>query len=184
MDEYQLCGKSPKHVNFFINAIVHVFILLTIISAFFFVYVSQLATSKFHNELADVMNNNLGPTLKNADKDQYLKKILKGMNLSQAAQYFNTENEATTIENKWLMQATIGIIIMLILSMIVVLFITKLFCKKIPFGAILRENIILFMLIGGVEIVFFLFIAKNFVPTKPSLVMETVVSSLKRNFGS
>jgi hypothetical protein len=182
MDDYQLCGKSPKPVNFFINAIVHVFILLTIISAFFFIYVSQLASSKFHDELEDVMNDNLEPALQNADKKGYIKNILKGINLSQAAQYFNKENEATTIQNRWLMQATIGIIIMLMLTMIIVLFITKLFCKKIPFGSILRENIILFALIGSVEIIFFLYIAKNFIPTKPSLVMQTVVNSLKTNF--
>lgn len=184
MDEYQLCGKSPKHVNFFINAIVHVFILLTIISAFFFIYVSQLAGNKFHDELADVMDNNLEPALAKADKNQYIKKMLQGMNLSQMAQYFNKENEATTIQNRWLMQATIGIIVMLVLTTIIVLFITKLFCRKIPFGSILRENIILFALVGTVEIVFFLYIAKNFVPTKPSLVMQTVVNSLKSNFSS
>lgn len=184
MDEYQLCGKSPKQVNFFINAIVHVFILLTIISAFFFIYVSQLARNKFHDELSDVMNDNLAPALENADKNGYIKKILQGINLTPAAQYYNTENEATTIENRWLMQATIGIIIMLMLTMIIALFITKLFCKKIPFGSILRENIILFALVGTVEIVFFLYIAKNFIPTKPSLVMETVVNSLKTNFNS
>jgi hypothetical protein len=184
MDDYQLCNKSPKGVNFFINGIVHVFILLTIISAFFFIYVSQLATKKFHNELTDVMNNNIDPALKNADKNQIIKKILQGMNLSQQANYFKKDSETTTIQNKWLMQATIGIIIMLILTMIIVLFITSLFCRKIPFGTILRENIILFALIGAVEIVFFLYIAKNFIPTKPSLVMETVVNSLKTGFTS
>ena len=184
MDNYQVCGKSPKQINFFINATVHIFILLTIISAFYFLYVSKLASSKFRDELADVIDNNLGPAIENADKDKYLKKLLQGMNLSQAAQYFNNENEATKIENKWLMQATIGIIIMLVLIMVIVLFITKLFCKKVPFGAILRENIILFVLVGSVEIIFFLFIAKNFIPTKPSLVMQTFVNSLKKNFNS
>lgn len=182
--EYPLCNKPPKNLNFFINAIVHIFILLTIISLFFFVYVSQLARSKFHSELSDVVDNNLGPALENADKDKYIKKLLQNMgpNLSQAVMYFNNENEATTIQNTWLIKATIGIIIFLLVATIAILFIIKIFCRKIPFSAILRENIILFTLVGLVEVLFFLFIAKNFIPTKPSLVMETVVNNLKSNF--
>lgn len=183
---YPLCNKPPKNLNFFINAIVHIFILLTIISSFFFVYVSQLAKNKFHSELSDVVKNNLGPSLQKADKDRYIKTLLQGMgpNLSQATQYFNGENEATAIENKWLMWTTIGIIVVLVLTVIIILAIIKLFCQKIPFVTILKENIILFTLVGAVEVVFFLFIAKNFIPTKPSLVMETVVNSLKTDFGS
>lgn len=182
--DYPLCTKPPKNVNFFINAIVHVFILLTIISAFFFVYVSQLAQNKFHSEISDVVNDNLGPALKKADKDLYIKKLLQGMtqNLSQASQYFNKDNEATVIQNKWLMNITICIIIALVLTTVTILVIIKLFCHKIPFGTILRENIIIFALIGAVEILFFVYIAKNFIPTKPSLVMETVINSLKTGF--
>jgi len=182
--DYPVCYKPPKNVNFFVNAIVHVFILLTIISAFFFVYVSQLARNKFHDELSDVVNDNLEPALQKADKDQQIKKILQslGPNLSQAAQYFTQEDEASRIQNKWLMQATIGIIIALVLTTIIVLILLKLFCQKIPFSVILRENAILFALIGAVEVVFFLLIAKNFIPTKPSLVMQTVIQSLKKSF--
>lgn len=182
--EYPLCKKPPKNVNFFINAIVHVFILLTILSVFFFVYVSQLAKNKFHSELSDVVDDNLNPALQKADKDGYIKQLLQSMgpNLSQAAEYFNKENDATTIENKWLMYTTIIIIVGLLLLTIAILAIIKLFCHKIPFTAILRENIILFTLVGTVEVLFFLYIAKNFVPTKPSLVMQTVVDTLKKDF--
>ena len=177
-----ICRKPPKNLSFFVNSIIHVFILLTIISAFFFVYVSRLATSKFHDELADVINDNLAPAIEKADKNQYIKKILQQMNLSQMIQYFSQESESTTIENSWLMKTTIIIIVGLVIVTIIILVVIKLFCEKIPFGSILRENIILFSLIGIVEVLFFLFIAKNFIPTKPSLVMETVVSSLKDNF--
>lgn len=181
-----ICVKPPKNVNFFINSIIHIFILLTIISAFFFVYVSNLARSKFHNELADTINDNLTPALEKADKDQYIKDLLKNIQpqLNQASVYFQGENESTTIENQWLMKTTILIIAMLVLTTVIIIIILKLFCKKIPFTVILRENIILFTLVGAVEIMFFLFIAKNFIPTKPSLVIQTLFDSLKKNLNN
>ena len=182
--EYSLCHKPPKNVNFFINAIIHVFILLTIISVFFFVYVSQLAKDKFRTELSDVVDDNLVPALEGADKDKIIKNLLKNIDptLSQAANYYNRENDTTKLENKWLMGSTIAIIVGLIIMTIAILVILKIFCRKIPFGMILRENALLFTLIGTVEILFFLYIAKNFIPTKPTLIMETVITSLKNNF--
>ena len=181
---YPLCNKPPKNLNFFINSIVHVFILLTILASFFFIYVSNLAKNNFHSELADVVNDNLGPVLQKADKDQYIKKLLQNMEptLSQSIEYFNTDSQATTIQNKWLMYSTIGIIFGLVLTMIIILIIIKIFCRKIPFWSIIKENMILFSLIGTVEVVFFLFIAKNFVPTKPSLVLQTVLNTIKKDF--
>lgn len=178
----QLCKKSPKSVNYFINGIIHVFILLTIISAFFFVYVSNLARNKFHDEISDVVNDNLTPALEKADKDKYIKNMLKNVDLNRISNYFNRDNESTKTENSWLLKSTIAIIVILVLVSILSLVLIKIFCRKIPFTYILKENLILFTLIGTVEILFFLYIGKKFIPTKPSLVMETVVESLKKDF--
>lgn len=184
MEQYVLCRRPPKAINFFINSAVHVLILLVILSAFFFVYASQLARDKFHSELEDTINENLTPMLQKIDTDGYIKKTLKEIqpNLQAAETYFNQDSPTTKNENRWLLVAVISTIAALIIIITIVIVILKVFCAKIPLGEILRENVILFTLVGATEICFFLFIAKNFIPTKPSLIMETVVSSLKKSF--
>lgn len=180
--ETALCKKSPKSINFFINGIVHILILLTILSVFYFVYISNLARDRFHDELADVINNNLTEAIEKADKDQTIKNKLKTLDLKRISAYYNKNSETTDLENGWLVKATVGILLMITLTLVIVLFVVKTFCKKIPFSSILKENAIMFGLIGLVEVAFFFFIARKFVPTKPSLVMQSFVDSLKNNF--
>lgn len=49
------------------------------------------------------------------------------------------------------------------------------------FGYILLENIITFIFVGIVEIIFFLNIALKFIPTPPSLIFKSLIESLKKN---
>lgn len=176
-----VCQKSPKKADFFINAVLHVFILLIIISAFFFLYVSQLASEKFKDELADVINDNLNPALSKADKDGKIKAILAQIDLERMTEYYDVESQETKTQNGWLLKTTIMIVVVLLLILVVTIAIIKIFCRRIPFGRILQENIILFTLVGSVEIAFFMFIARKFIPTKPSLVMQSFLDSIRKN---
>jgi hypothetical protein len=178
------CYKPPKIANLMLNGFVHVLILLTIIATFFFLYVSNLAKNKFHNEIKSVLDDNLQNILEKTDKNKNLKKILIQLNpvIQKASAFYNKNTNNTNTENEWLMKSTIFFILFILMIIIIVLFIIKLFCQKIPFTIIIKENIILFTLIGTVEILFFMYIAKNFIPTKPSLVINTVLNSLKNSF--
>jgi hypothetical protein len=177
-----LCKKSPSHINFFINGILHVFILLTILSLFYFIYISNLSRERFHQELGNVINDNLAPAIEKADKDGTIKNTLKKLDLQTMENYYNKDSETTTLENSWLKKSTFGVLTMVLIFLFTVIIIVKSFCKKIPLVSILKENIIMFTLIGLVEVCFFLFVARKYVPTKPSLVMQSCIDSLKKNF--
>ena len=184
MDRQELCSRPPKNVNFFLNTVVHILILLLIISGFFFLYVSKLSQDKFKSEVTDLVDQNFNTLIKTADKDQVVKKLLSEVNVDRISDYYqNQTDQVKQLTNTWLSRVTIMAIAMLVFTIIMVVVILKSSCGQcIPILEIIKENVILFAFVGFVEISFFLFIAKKFVPTKPSLMMESMISSLKANF--
>lgn len=177
------CVRPGKNTNFFVNGVLHVLILLMIVSSFFFLYVSQLSKDKFEDELRDMINNNLGNAIQTADTKQDLKNMLKQMPMDTVVNYYeNKVDPASDLQNQWLKRTIVMIIIALFITVVGTLVILKLSChQSVPFWSILKENIIMFALVGCVEIAFFMYIARNFVPTKPSLMMQAIVDSMKRN---
>lgn len=174
------CPSSQKGLNFGINAILHVFILLLIVSTFYFVYVSQLSRNKFQGQIKDIIDDNLIPFLNKVDSKHTIKTILQGINLDKISEYYNRPNEATVLENMWLLKSTVIILIAVFLLIVASIVIIGTICRSLPLLSILKENVILFSLVGVVEITFFLYVAKNYVPTKPSLVMDTIVETLNK----
>lgn len=178
--------KAPKNMSFFINVVIHMFILLCIISAFFFFYVSRLSSEIFKNELDDIITDHLQQSLQNADKTKMLKSALNSVDLDRITVYYqNHTDKASEIQNKWLERVTIVALGCLLFTIVLSIVILKFSCKqKAPIGSIVRENIILFMFVGFVEVTFFLFIAKKYIPTKPSLMMQAIIDSVKKSFKS
>lgn len=180
----QICTRPPRNVNFFINALLHMVILLTIVSAFYFAFVSKLSQQKFREELTDLIASNLGPALQSADKNGALKDILKTLNMDRITQYYqNKSDRAITIQNRWLFRLTLISILFVIFTIVLSIYILKISCHQCaPFSHILKENLVLFFFVGIVEVSFFLFIARKFVPTRPSLMMKSIIDSLKNKF--
>lgn len=178
------CFRPPKNISFFINVVLHMFILLVIISSFFFFYVSKLSSDKFKAELDDLISTHLPPFLKDADKDGALKTALNAIDMDHVVNYYkNKTAKATTIQNNWLVNVTLLAIGCLLFTIVLTIVILKFSCKqKAPFSYIIKENIILFFFVGAVEVLFFLEIARYFVPVEPSFMMQTIITSLKNNF--
>lgn len=170
----------PDKVIFFTNVVLHILILLIIISSFYFFYVSKLSSDKFKSELTDLINNNLEPALQKADNGT-LKSILSQLDINNVKEYYKNKTDASAqAQNTWLKRCTALIIIVLLLTIILTYYILKQSCNQsTPMKKLLKENLILFFFVGLIEITFFMLIAKKFVPTKPSLMMETMISSLQ-----
>ena len=178
-----ICPAS-KNMNFFINVVLHMFILLCIISAFFFFYVSKLSSEVFKNELDDIITNHLQQSLRNADKNNVIKNTLNNVDLNRYVSYYqNRTDRASEIQNTWLERVTLVALACLLFTIILSIVILKFSCQQsTPFTSILKENIILFLFVGVVEVSFFIFIARKYIPTKPSLMMQTIIDSVKKSF--
>lgn len=177
------CEKTRTSMfsNFFINSTLHVLILLLIISSFFFLYVSKLSSNTFKRELGHIIDDNLIMAIRNSDKNGALKAYIRATDLTPWIEHYRTTpDDESIIQNRWLKRVTIFVIIFLIVMFITTVCILKFSCnQKIPLKRILLENIILFSLVGMVEILFFLFIARKFIPVVPSLMIRTIINTLK-----
>lgn len=175
------CKIKQKNISLIINIILHILLLLVIISTFYFLYVSNIAEASFKNEIKHAINDNLLPPIINADKNGEFKQTLKDIDLQNMRKHFETANDITKLQNEWLVKVNYGVVIGLLILLIVAVFILYFSCGKVPYISTLRENIILFSLVATVEVLFFLFIGRKFIPTKPSLIMKTLVNSINNN---
>lgn len=169
--------------SFFLNSTLHVIILLTILSLFFFLYVSKLSSETFKNELSNILSDNFIPAIRKADKDGVFRKQIQKVNFDAWINYYkNTQEDATVIENGWLKRSTMIVLGFLIAIFVLSVVLLSLSQEKLPILAIVRDNIILFFFVGLIEITFFYYIARRYIPVSPSVMISTIITTLKKDF--
>jgi hypothetical protein len=182
-DPGKCCYDSPPVTNILVNALLHMLILGSILTAFYFIVISDIGSKTFRTQLRNNIVDNLAPAIINNDEKTNFSigPYLKNINFKQLKKAYENDSDATINQNKWVKKVAITVLIMIAIMIVIIVALLLTFCKKVPIFAILRENIILFTMVGIVEIAFFLQIAKRFIPTKPSIIMDTVVESIRKN---
>jgi len=107
---------------------------------------------------------------------------IKNLSFDYYLDLFSKNNETREKVNKQVFNE-IKIVNFLLILFLVIFVATLNFTGAITmgeFGYILLENVITFFFIGIIEIVFFLNIALKFVPAPPSLIITSLLSSLKK----
>lgn len=158
-----------------ISILVHVLILFTFLSLFFFFFVSKIEERTFQNEMGDMIDDNmkkiLTPDIKNY-LSQYTPVLQKVQSLYSEPDRYVQEN------NRWIKISAIFVVVFL-LSIITTILIFQ--CSHISMGGIISENIVTFLCIGIVEYWFFTNIAIKWIPTSPSLMIDKMFSSITDN---
>lgn len=176
------CSNSPDGINMIVDGVLHVLILASILTAFYFLVASKLGKSVLRKELKNNIEDNLVPALKNADTNNQIKNAIQQVDFEKLKSIYQNDSEVTVNQNKWIETVTIGSLIALFVVLFVIVTMLRTFCTSVPIGRIVKENLILFSLVGMVEVLFFLNVGRKFVPTKPSLIVETVIDSIKKAF--
>ena len=89
----------------------------------------------------------------------------------------NTERE----NNNGLVKSTLYIIItLLLLGLIFLIVLSKKMCTKVSYLSILKENIIIFIFVGIVEILFITNIIVHYIPAYPSTMLKLLIKNLKQ----
>jgi hypothetical protein len=177
---FPVCSRPSFNTNFVLNATIHILILLSIVSGFFFFYVSGLSQEKYQSEIKKAIEENLIPQLEKIDTSGTLKSTLQKLDLEKLSEYYALPSSSKN--NWWLSRVTALALLMLLISVIGMSLILQQSCNQCPpLWDIIKENIYLFTLVGMVEVGFFMMIARKFVPTKPSLMISSVVKSIQKN---
>lgn len=165
-----------------INILLHVIILFTFLSGFFFMYVSKIESEALKNEIGNIVQKQVSSLLEAnpvlVEQLQYLQPVI-GQMLKQYSQPTRYSME----RNVMIKFTAIYTMLMLVAILILILLLLKYECGKTShFPSILIHNIIIFLFIGMVEYVFFTRVASQYVPVKPSTMMTVVVDTLKQDF--
>jgi hypothetical protein len=170
-----------------VNIYFHVVILFIFLTSFFFTYLARVQSKAISSSITGKIPQQVNSLLTNLDfidkklftstypniKWDAVKEL--GLNIAKPDQSVIQHIQSN---NKDLLYTSIGIIIALILGLIGMIIYHKIKNHDLNVGAIVLENIVIFMFIGIVEYLFFAHVASKYIPTTPYNVSETLLDGV------
>lgn len=177
------CIPNTSRVNTSIYIVLHVTILFMILSTFFIVYVSKVVKSTVEDEMHTLIQNNLTNSLTDLPLPAQvaLKEGIRNLPTDALLRYYSPEDPRTQTYNQWLFRAVIIVNVFLLIVTIGTLTIANTMCAHVPFKHMLIENVIIFAMIGVIELSFFKFIAIKYIPAPPSYMIQAIIDGLQKN---
>ena len=176
-------NKISDNAAFMLNMILHSIIILCIVSSFYFFYIVNLSSNALKNQLENIINEGTDKEFDETSLNGY-RSFIKQDRLDELLNKYDRENlsDKYVINIYYLSRATAAAIFFLILTFFLIVVSVKSNCKKdMRLSHIFKENAIVFFFIGIIEIGFFMMIAKNYIPIKPSLLSESIKESILKN---
>lgn len=184
---------SQAQANYSLNISLHVLILFTFLTIFFFAYISKLSKKSIQNAMDGMINQQVGKLLTEIDKwDKTLNSDSLTINwgeVNNLAQQIIDKSQGEmpeiTANNKKLQIVGMTMIGSLILLMII-MFVYFRYIKgyDIHVGQIVAENFVIFLFVGIVEFGFFMYIASKYIPVTPDFVAISALDRVKENLNS
>ena len=180
---------NNKHynINFSLDIVLHVLILFTFLTVFFFAYVSKLEKQSLDNTVSDTITGNTNNFLNNFDEISNKYNVKFNWNVvNDIADNLvkNSQGEVPEIKenNDRLFKDSIiaiGIVFILFITSIIVL---KYFLNyDIHIGHIILMNVIIFSITGIIEYLFFMNVASKYIPVTPDIISNTMLERVKQN---
>lgn len=171
-----------------LDATIHITILFTFLYFFFFNIISKTGEKVLESNIKDICNHNLKPLLKKIDDfDKQHGNNIDWNNVKVVCEYIR-DNPDTYIDDRNKESndhyKKLGIIIAGSLFLLcVVMYIYFVYYKgsNINIFQILKENALLFTLIGLIEFVFFKVTGSKYIPAYPTMIGKIVLERTKEN---
>lgn len=171
------------------NIMIHMCILLIILTLIFWLVIKNVEENSINEEVTKNIRNVFSKIREDMTHEKRIEasNIIKNSKkeLEVLNRFYSEPYEVKEVNNNWLFQNNILYIAILVVAITVLILTIKFYSKSgknFNMFATVRENLVLFSLIGAIEIWFFYEIGMKFIPTKPSLVISSTVSALKDNF--
>jgi len=176
--------------NFAMNIGLHVLILFTFLTVFYFVYISKLTEKTVKDSFDNLINSNIKDILTQVDtmdKKSGNKLNIDWVAFNNYAKKLVNESQGVSPEiesNNKLKFLAIGMIVLLVLVLFGLFFFFKWQGYRIKWWPIIKENLIIFSFVGVIEFLFFQKIAAAYIPVTPDFVATSVLERIKSNIYS
>lgn len=181
---------SEKQANYIIDVNIHVIILFTFLSLFFFKYIAVITETQIDRTTSNLIEKNISTsfdTILQNIKDQapgididdqnFWNKVKSiGTKISEDAT--GKDPKVTQINKKLVVRALFIVTILLIILVIMILYC---YINQIPihFLTIIVNNLVLFIFIAVMEYTFFTYIAKNYRASAPDDMTNTLYTEIQ-----
>jgi hypothetical protein len=175
------CINKNLSVNFGINIVTHCTFLLAIIGAVFFFFTSDIMKNALNSQIQNLLVNSIDKYYYNLTPEQQttLRTQLSYAQLDTLDNLTNIPTQTQIINNEWIKKIILITIILLVLVLVGCYAVSKSLCGTTSMTEIITENIIIFILVGVVEFLFFTKIIIKYIPDYPSSLMSIFVNQLK-----
>jgi hypothetical protein len=184
----QMCIRRDNTIKFGVNVLTHVTFLFIILTCLFVFYTSKIVEDSVNEQVIDLLNDKVDETKQKSKT--FLNNILSNnpdfnsllrFDFSKIKKIFALENTERNNNNNLVKTILLVIIISFIVMIILSVLITKGLCSNLSIKEIILENVIIFILVGIVEITFFLNIILKYIIAYPSTLAKTALSALKES---
>ena len=175
------------NINFSLDIALHVLILFTFLTIFFFAYVSKLEKQTLDDTISNSVADNTDTLLTDINQlsQKYNIKInWDVINKIAATLIKNSQGEVPQIRennDRLYKGSMIAIIVGFILFMSTIIFLKYYMKYDIHIGHILLMNLIIFSITGLIEYFFFTKVASKYVPVMPNEISDTMLERIKHN---
>ena len=177
---------SIKNINFSLDIMLHVLLLFTFITVFFFTYISSITKQTLDSTTSDMINNKTDILLNKLDQltSKYNLKM-NWQNIDKISDNLitNSDGEIPKIKknNDDLLKITVIIIVTAFILLTTFILILKYYYKlNIDIKRILLINFIIFSITGIIEYLFFIKVASKYNPIPPNMLLNTVLNKIKK----
>jgi hypothetical protein len=180
-------NDNDESANYIINITLHILILFTFLTLFFFLYISKIEKENINSVTNSLIKSQTDQSLTNLEKKlkEYNQELPKDK-LANLANKMNIDSTKDIPEiknnNKNLIikgSVMCGILLLIFIGLIIYYKYYKKY--DIDLKHILIENIIIFSFTGIIEFLFFTQIASKFIPVTPDIATSSTLDQISTN---
>lgn len=159
--------------NYIFSIFIKVLYLFVFLSCFFYIIVEKQVTEHLSDSISDMLSESYRNNTNKEDTQQY--NILFNYYTNSKLNDEPTLEDKTIRYNKLLFLLNISFIVFLIIIPIIIFYVSRfVFNTPIPIGQILLFNLILYIIVGAIEYIFFMYIASKYIPVTNGDILNEI----------
>ncbi len=177
--------KLLNDPNVIFDMMLHGLLLFTFLTLFFSFYISKTSEKVFNEEINNLFDNTINDKLNNINsmikQSHTIQNVVDSIPLDTIKNHYNDKDTKVNSMNQGILHSiwTANIILWVCFIIGVYLLHDK---YDLHIKDIFTENIIIFILIGAAEYLFFTRIGLNFIPVEPSFISKQILETSKKIF--